>query len=67
MSKKVIYGCNLCGKTKNQEELLAYYWVSAKAPQGYELREIGPMSDCDTHICKECVAVVKAYSGVFDK
>lgn len=59
--KTITYKCNLCRTEKQRDQLLCYYWASARVPQGYIVTHNTDASD--VHICKECFHTIKNTIG----
>ena len=57
--KITTYECDLCKERKDKSLLMAFYWVSAKIPQGYEIRPLSVSEECNKHICTHCINTIK--------
>lgn len=62
--KIITYKCDLCKEDKKKDDLKAFYFKCDIIPQRYVLVPISPDNECDKHICKRCIEVIKGSSSL---
>lgn len=55
MSIKTVYSCNLCGISKNTEELMQFY----REKDGYRVLKMDDSRKSYIHLCIECIRSIK--------